>query len=178
MATQQDYITMFSTAKQSMWILSVILTYTSLLTSSTLAQTSSENAQVHFDVQEQVQDSLIGSLRNDAYVRGLFTTDQLSQLRFVLTPSPSQHDSLFRVDEITGDMTTAVSIDREQYCPYLQHCYLYIDVSITNPEFVVSSSLYYVMTLGGGAICSCCCRFSKIYSVDRKAAKSEWNAYT
>ena len=151
MATQlQDRIVItFSDSKQLMWILSVVLlTYASLLTSTTLAQTSSENAQVHFDVQEQVQDSLIGSLRSDAYVRGLFTSsDQLLQLRFVLTPSPSQHDSLFRVDEITGDMTTAVSIDREQYCAYLQRCYLYIDVSITNPEFVVSSFflLDYVM---------------------------------
>ena len=145
MATQQNDIRMFSNMKQLMWILYVaLLTYASLLTSSTIAQTASDNnAQVHFEVQEQVQDSLIGSLRNDAYVRGLFTSsDQLSQLRFVLTPSPSQHDSLFRVDEITGDMTTAVSIDREQYCPYLQRCYLYIDVSITNPEFVVSSFLF------------------------------------
>ena len=81
-------------------------------------------------------------LHRMAYVRGLYpTAAEQSELRFQLIPSPDQDETLFHVNETSGVMITAVSIDRESTaigCANIQRCYLHIDVSITSPDFQVS----------------------------------------
>ena len=93
---------------------------------------------IHFQVTEQVADIFFGSVKASEYIRNLFDASQRRELRFALAPSPDQDASLFYIDPDTGNMETAVAIDREEHCPSLVLCFIYIQVSTIAPRFEVS----------------------------------------
>ena len=76
--------------------------------------------------EEQTIGTLVGNIAEDARLDRVYTADVLPNLRFrFLKPTDS-----FRIDEITGIITTSARIDRDEMCPNSDQCDMRVDVAV------------------------------------------------
>ena len=106
-------------------------TFGFLLTLLCAGRTLAQEAQVNFEVTEELGNSFIGSVSTSQYLTSRYDVTTVEQFEYELTAGFSQDASLYQLDASSGDLRTSpAGIDREAHCAGAVDCYLYINVAI------------------------------------------------
>ena len=94
-------------------------------------RTLAQEAQVNFEVTEELGNSFIGSVSTSQYLTSRYDDTVIEQFEYELTAGFSQDASLYQLDASSGDLRTSpAGIDREAHCAGAVDCYLHINVAI------------------------------------------------
>jgi len=91
------------------------------------------HARLVYRVDEDCQlGTLLADIRTDSRVSEQYNSSVLDQLQFVMlaTQSPLDTRRHFNVDESTGLVRAASSLDRDVICPAALHCTLNVDFAV------------------------------------------------
>ncbi|XP_012936604.1 protocadherin alpha-6 [Aplysia californica] len=117
----------FQTSKMKTWAQALLL----VLLSEVVILTEGADPVVEFTVEEEKTIGLeLGSLGDDDVLPLELEPGVRLSLRYSLLPQGTPHDSLFRVDEDTGQIFAIGRINREELCKFDTTCDLDIQVAV------------------------------------------------
>ena len=118
------------TTRTTTSLCSTLMTLTLLLTSRARAQ------ELTFEVLEESGPGLLGNVAAKANLTSVLGQRELSSLQYTVVDDSGGANSLFYVDQATGDLSTRTTLDREELCGSAAVCTVRCDVAVqsSSPE--------------------------------------------
>ena len=91
---------------------------------------------LHYHILEELpRGTTIGSVATDAKLSEKYDIRERNQLRFSFLEQPGVDTRLFAIQEVSGIITTATKIDRDELCPQKPLCEVFLDVAVGPAQF-------------------------------------------
>ena len=92
---------------------------------------SGQQAPIQFSLlEEQPAFTYIGNVGDESKIETNLTQSEINRLRFQILPQGNAHASLFKINELTGRLESAVKVDRENVCQPTPNCILGLDIAV------------------------------------------------
>ncbi|KAL8602833.1 hypothetical protein ACOMHN_063778 [Nucella lapillus] len=106
------------------------------LTFLTLTPQSCRAQQLTFQVLEETQPGLLGNIAVKANLTSVLGHQELNSLQYTVVDDSGGANSLFYVDQTSGDLSTRTTLDREELCGAASECKVLCDVAVqsSSPE--------------------------------------------
>ncbi|KAK3607640.1 hypothetical protein CHS0354_010693 [Potamilus streckersoni] len=85
-------------------------------------------------IEEQPPNYLVGNISMKSLPYLNVSMLEIPKLRYTFMPM-SKHQSMFSINDVTGNLYTAIKIDRETVCEYLSICELVLTVAVKTETF-------------------------------------------
>ncbi|XP_033742376.1 protocadherin-9-like isoform X1 [Pecten maximus] len=100
-----------------------------LLLSGLFCGTLSQNAVIRFTMSEELPTStLVGNIAEKSGMRNNYTTEEFNSIRYKFLDQ-SVMQTRFTINDVSGNLSTSVVLDRESICGYKEICILAFDVA-------------------------------------------------